>query len=414
MKRMNSTMRGVFSLACLIITLGVVDRVVAFDITRNDNLAVYWGQDSSGNQQHLSSYCQDSTIDVFPIAFLYIFRGTGGEPVIDFANTCNQWDQGTFPGTDLANCTIMTQDIKTCQAAGKLVTLSLGGATGQVGFSSDSQAQSFADQIWNLFLGGSSNIRPFGDAVLDGVDLDIESGTPAHYAAFVNRIRSHAGETSLNATSFALNVTAAAHANTTNSHAHSKNAKNTTTVIDVTNKNKYYYITAAPQCPYPDAYIGAALNEAPFDAVYVQFYNNYCGLDQPSEYNFATWDNWAKTKSANPNVKVYIGAAGSSDSAGEGYVDVNTLASYVSSAQQKYSSFGGVMLWDASTAHDNGRFDLGIKNAMTASALKFTPEQLPRNASASTSASSHTIDQKKGSTTPKATDKPRVNSRFRL
>ena len=34
---------------------------------------------------------------------------------------------------------------------------------------------------------------------------------------------------------------------------------------------RYYYITAAPQCPYPDAYIGAALNEAPFDAVYVQF-----------------------------------------------------------------------------------------------------------------------------------------------
>ncbi len=32
-----------------------------------------------------------------------------------------------------------------------------------------------------------------------------------------------------------------------------------------------YYITAAPQCPYPDANIGAALNEAHFDAVYVQF-----------------------------------------------------------------------------------------------------------------------------------------------
>lgn len=32
-----------------------------------------------------------------------------------------------------------------------------------------------------------------------------------------------------------------------------------------------YYITAAPQCPYPDAYIGTALNQASFDAVYVQF-----------------------------------------------------------------------------------------------------------------------------------------------
>ena len=54
------------------------------------------------------------------------------------------------------------------RSAGKIITLSLGGATGQVGFSSDSQAESFADQIWNLFLGGSSSIRPFGDAILDG------------------------------------------------------------------------------------------------------------------------------------------------------------------------------------------------------------------------------------------------------
>ncbi len=46
----------------------------------------YWGQDSEGSQQRLSHYCQDDTIDTFPLAFLYIFRGEGGEPVIDFAN----------------------------------------------------------------------------------------------------------------------------------------------------------------------------------------------------------------------------------------------------------------------------------------------------------------------------------------
>ena len=135
-----------------------------------------------------------------------------------------------------------------------------------------------------------------------------------------------------------------------------------------------YYITAAPQCPYPDANIGEALNEAHFDAVYVQFCasyllhhaasgrfadlsfphaidNNYCGLDHKSEFNFATWDNWAKTKSANPDVKVYIGAPASSKAAGEGYVSASTLASYVAEVQQKYSSFGGVMLWDADTAY---------------------------------------------------------------
>ena len=73
-----------------------------------------------------------------------------------------------YPGTALANCSFMAEDIKTCQSMGKLVTLSLGGATGQIGFSNDTQAESFADQIWDLFLGGESSIRPFGDAVLDG------------------------------------------------------------------------------------------------------------------------------------------------------------------------------------------------------------------------------------------------------
>jgi len=62
----------------------------------------------------------------------------------------------------------MAADIKACQARGKAIILSLGGATGAATFSSDSQASSFADTVWNLFLGGSSSTRPFGDAVLDG------------------------------------------------------------------------------------------------------------------------------------------------------------------------------------------------------------------------------------------------------
>lgn len=58
---------------------------------------------------------------------------------------------------------------------------SLGGATGAVGFTSDAQAQAFADTIWDLFLGGASPDRPFGAAVLDGcvsvfeiLSLDVE------------------------------------------------------------------------------------------------------------------------------------------------------------------------------------------------------------------------------------------------
>ena len=82
--------------------------------------------------------------------------------------TCSVSSNGAFPGTALPNCQFLADDIKTCQQKGKIITLSLGGATGSTSFSSDYQAEQFADTIWNVFLGGSSSTRPFGSAVLDG------------------------------------------------------------------------------------------------------------------------------------------------------------------------------------------------------------------------------------------------------
>lgn len=73
-----------------------------------------------------------------------------------------------FPGTQLPNCTFLAPDIQTCQNAGKIVTISLGGATGSASFTDDAEGQAFAQIIWDLFLGGTSTTRPFGSAVLDG------------------------------------------------------------------------------------------------------------------------------------------------------------------------------------------------------------------------------------------------------
>jgi len=67
------------------------------------------------------------------------------------------------------------QDIQTCQAAGKAVVLSLGGAVGTYGFTSSSQAQQFAQQVWDLFGEGTSSTRPFGSSVVDGFDLGMSS-----------------------------------------------------------------------------------------------------------------------------------------------------------------------------------------------------------------------------------------------
>ncbi|KAF9014997.1 class III chitinase [Cyathus striatus] len=296
----------------------------------------YWGQNSYGAahgtdtanfQKTLSFYCNDNAVDVFPIAFLNVFFGTGGVPSINLANTCNPTDNATFPGTSLPNCAALASDITTCQSKGKIVTLSLGGATGAVGFQSDAQATQFAQTIWNLFLGGSSSTRPFGNAVLDGVDLDIEGGTSTYYATFVNEIRSLSAGAS-----------------------------------------KRYYVTAAPQCVYPDAALGGVLNSANFDAIYGMFYNNPCGLQafgQASGWDFGLWDNWARTISPNKNVKVYIGAPASSSAAGSGYVAIDTLSSIATQMRRSFPSFGGVMLWDASQAYANNRYDQAIKNALS-------------------------------------------------
>ncbi|THH05660.1 hypothetical protein EW145_g4631 [Phellinidium pouzarii] len=347
--------------------LSLLDAASGFDLSRSDNLVLYWGQDSYGAthndvanfQQRLGFYCgSDSVTDTFPMAFLTVAFGEDNLPSIDLSNTCNENDNATFPGTELVNCSSLAGDIEKCQAAGKIVTISIGGATGGVSFTSDSQGQTFANTIWNVFLGGSSSTRPFGSAVLDGVDLDIEGGGSTGYAAFVTQLRS-------------LAATA----------------------------NKQYYITAAPQCPFPDANLGSVINAVGFDAVYVQFYNNFCGLQafsNPNDWNFATWDNWAHTMSPNSNVKVYIGAPASSTAAGSGYVDAATLANIIKTTKATYTSFGGVMMWDASQAYANSRYDVAAKNALT----EGTTSPAPPPSSSSTKPTSTTSTSSSSSAAP--------------
>jgi chitinase len=133
--------------------------------------------------------------------------------------------------------------------------------------------------------------------------LDIEGGAATGYAAFVNQMRTHyAADTS-----------------------------------------KQYYISGAPQCPYPDAYLGTTLNSAWFDFVWVQFYNNYCSV-QGGSFNYATWDQWATGTSINKNVRIFIGVPGSTTAAGSGYVPLSALESTISSTRSTYRSFGGVMM----------------------------------------------------------------------
>ncbi|KAJ7277398.1 glycoside hydrolase superfamily [Mycena rebaudengoi] len=273
------------------------------------------GSDTPNWQQTLANYCQDTCIDVIPIAFVDSF--SGGVPDLNLGNA-SHFPHGVFRELNLfhqtcddngvtGTCASMAAGIQACQAMGKIVTLSLGGGgTTTARFATTTDATNFATTIWNSFLGGSGAHRPFGSAVLDGVDLDIESGTNTGYAAFATKIRS---------------------------------------LWSGASKPYVYYLSAAPQCPFPDAWVGSALDTVWFDSVYIQFYNNFWQASNPAGWNYAT--DWLPHLFANPNVKLFIGAPASPTAANAGeYVSASTLGSIASASRAlNPSRFGGVMLW---------------------------------------------------------------------
>jgi chitinase len=65
----------------------------------------------------------------------------------------------------------------------------MGGATPAYGIGTEKEGVDLAGDLWDTFGGGSGTIRPFGNASVDGFDLDIENGEKAGYTAFSKRIR---------------------------------------------------------------------------------------------------------------------------------------------------------------------------------------------------------------------------------
>ncbi|GMY23774.1 acidic endochitinase-like [Fagus crenata] len=115
-------------------------------------IAIYWGQ--NGNEGTLSETCATGNYDFVNIAFLPTF-GNGQTPVINLAGHCDPYSNG---------CTTLSTDIKSCQAKGIKVILSIGGGAGSYYLTSIEDARQVANYLWNNFLGGKSSSRPLGDA----------------------------------------------------------------------------------------------------------------------------------------------------------------------------------------------------------------------------------------------------------
>ena len=190
----------------------------------------------------------------------------------------------------------------------------------------------------------STNYRPFGEASVDGIDLDFESPN-SNMVPFVNRLRE---------------------------------------LMDA-ESDKHYYLTAAPQCPYPDLAGKDFLNgpgAVHLDALWVQFYNNPCGLDSfkpdtdsQDEFNFKTWDDWAHNTSKNKDVKVLLGVPASEGAAHTGFVPTKDLKPVINYTEQ-FDSFGGVMMWDIGQAYVNKGILGSVRETLpndSSSMLQFPP-----------------------------------------
>lgn len=169
-----------------------------------------------------------------------------------------------------------------------------------------------AKYLWDNFLGGQSDSRPLGDAVLDGIDFVIEGGTSEHWDELAKALNEFS-------------------------------------------QQRKVYLTAAPQCPFPDVLLSGALNTGLFDYVWVQFYNN-----PPCEYSVnadnlkKSWSQWASISAG----QIFLGLPASLDAAITGYIYPDVLSSEVLPAIKGSSKYGGVMLW--STQYDKG-YSLAIR-----------------------------------------------------
>lgn len=260
-----------------------------FKSSQAAGIAIYWGQ--NGNEGSLADACNTGNYQFVNIAFLSTF-GNGQNPQLNLAGHCD-------PNTN--GCTKFSSEIKTCQGKGIKVLLSLGGSGGSYGLNSADEATQLANYLWNNFLGGQSNSRPLGDAVLDGIDFDIEAGGGQHWDELARALNGFS-------------------------------------------QQKKVYLGAAPQCPFPDAHLDSAIKTGLFDFVWVQFYNNPpCHYSGNTDNLINAWNQWTSSQAK----QVFLGVPASQAAAPSGgFIPTDVLTSQVLPKIKGSPKYGGVMIWD--------------------------------------------------------------------
>lgn len=256
------------------------------------SISIYWGQ--NGFEGTLNQTCATGRYKFVNVAFLNVF-GSGQTPSLNLAGHC-------YPSS--GGCTGVGPEVEYCQSLGIKVMLSLGGAIGSYALSSKADAMVVARYLWDNFLGGKSSSRPLGNAVFDGIDFAIDHSRStlywddlARYLAMYNLA-----------------------------------------------ERKKVYLTAAPQCPFPNIYLDTALRTGVFDYVWVQFYDNpSCQYNDGDVTNLIkSWNVWSSKGYIR---RLFMGLPAAPWKAGNGYIPADVLTSQVLPVVKMSLNYEGVMLW---------------------------------------------------------------------
>jgi chitinase len=247
------------------------------------DIGVYWGRNKY--EGSLRETCDTGLYKTVMISFLSAFGH--GKYTLDLSGHRTD-DIGS--------------DIKHCQFKGFRVLLSIGGQGGEYWLPSSKAATDLADYLWNAFLGGyrAGVRRPFGDAVVDGIDFFIDQGATEHYDEVARRLKEY-----------------------------TKYSRVGRVVL-----------AATTRCGFPDQRLEAALNTWLFDRIHVKLFgeDRKC-MATPRE----SWEKWA---SVYPRSKVFVGVVASPDRAAApaGYMSPRELYYRVLQFVTKKPNYGG-KLW---------------------------------------------------------------------
>ncbi|KAF5561532.1 endochitinase 2 precursor [Fusarium napiforme] len=314
----------------------------------------YWGQLGSDS---LKSYC-DSAPEYVTLSFVNQApeNTESGYPGTNFAGHCAAGVYSNKNGVAsslLSECYTIKEGIPYCQERGVKVLLSIGGVYNEAGsnykVTTDDKGVDFADFLYKAFGPYDQTWdgpRPFDSEdgttrpAVDGFDFDIEHDLPnGPYIAMINELR---------------------------------------------RLNSDVIITGAPQCPTSNEYfyMKDMINQAKFDALFIQFYNNpSCdAIPDPSvswdRFNYDDWEDIVEDSTCSQNAKLYVGLPASEAAApGGGYLEPEAMKDLVCALKDK-THFAGISLWDLTRGAGN-EIDGKNYNEHVMDALKYGCDPVP-------------------------------------